>query len=96
MYISLLEDNYDLFKLHVAGVNQCLSQGSIALNRHHDLGNFYKRKHLIWAFRGSVHFHHGKKYVIMQADIVRGKKSEMSKSRLAGTRENHTESDFSI
>ena len=46
---------------------------SIAVNRHHDQGNSYKEQHLIGAaytFRGSVHYHHGRKHGSVQADTV--------------------------
>ena len=41
----------------------CLSHCSIAVKRHHDWRNSYKRKHLVWglaySLRGLVHYHHG-------------------------------------
>jgi hypothetical protein len=43
------------------------------VNRHHDQGNSYKEKHFIGAalqFRGSVHYHHGRKHGRMQVDMV--------------------------
>ena len=43
------------------------------MKRHHDQGNSYKGKHLIGAglqFRGSVHYHHGRKHGSIQADMV--------------------------
>jgi hypothetical protein len=46
---------------------------SIAVTRHHDPGNSYKRKHLIGAglpFRGLVHFHLGMKHDGMQEGMV--------------------------
>ena len=41
--------------------------------KHHDQSNSYKGKHLVGAglqFRGSVHYYHGGKHGIMQADVV--------------------------
>ena len=49
---------------------------SIAVKRHYDHSNSYKRKHLIGAglhFSGLDHYHHGRKPGEMQADIGAGK-----------------------
>lgn len=51
---------------------KCLSV-SIAMKRHYDYGNAYKRKHLIRAdlqFRGLVHYHLGGKHGSTQADMI--------------------------
>jgi hypothetical protein len=43
------------------------------VKRHHDHGNSYKGKHLIGAglqFRGSVHYHQGRKHGSIQAGMV--------------------------
>ena len=51
----------------------CLNQYSIVVKKHHNPSKFYKRKHLIVAglqFRGSVHYHHGRKHGSMLADMV--------------------------
>ena len=43
----------------------------IAENRHHDQGISYKGQHLqAYRFRGSVHFHHGRKHGSVQADTA--------------------------
>jgi len=49
---------------------------SIAVRRHHDHGNSYKKKHLIEAglwFRGLVHRHHGREHGGTSADMVLGR-----------------------
>jgi hypothetical protein len=43
------------------------------VERHHNHGNSYQRKHLIGAglqFRGLVHYHYGRKHGGVQADMV--------------------------
>jgi hypothetical protein len=53
-------------------VGLCL-RVSIAGKRYHDQGNSYNCKHLVGAnlsFRGSVHYHHGRKPSSIQEDIV--------------------------
>lgn len=47
-----------------ASLGDCLSHCSIAVKRHHDKGNFYKRERVIGGmllFRGLVHDLHGRK-----------------------------------
>jgi hypothetical protein len=43
------------------------------MKRHHNQGSYYKGKNLTglaYSFRGSVHYHHGGKSGMMQADLV--------------------------
>jgi hypothetical protein len=44
------------------------------VKRHHDQDKSYKGKYEIgaglYSFRGSVHYHHGRKYGSLQADVV--------------------------
>ena len=47
--------------------------GFIAVKRHHEQGNFHRGEPLIglaYSFRGSVHYHYGRKHGSVQADMV--------------------------
>jgi hypothetical protein len=55
----------------------CHNQCSIAVKKHCDQGNSYKRKHLIGAglqLQKLVHYYHGGKHGSMKADMVLEKK----------------------
>jgi hypothetical protein len=55
----------------VASWSSVLVRVPFAVKRHHDLGNSYKGQHLTGvAFRGSVHYQHGRQHGSDQADIV--------------------------
>ena len=62
-------------------INDCiLVRVSIAVKRHHDHGNSYKRKHLIGAglqFRGLVHYHRGR-WCTDRHDVGEGAESTTS------------------
>jgi hypothetical protein len=60
--------------------------GFIDLKRHHDQGNSCNGEYLIGAdlqFRGSVHYHHGRKHGSIQADSA-GEGAESSTSYSEG------------
>ena len=54
-------------------VRSSLSLGFIAMKRHQDQGDSYKRQHLIeggFHSRGSIRYHYGGKHGSLQADMV--------------------------
>ena len=57
-------------------IHSCLGV-SMTVKRHHDRDCSYKGKHSIvmahLQFRGSVHYHHGREYDRVQADMVLAK-----------------------
>lgn len=72
----------------MSGRRQCLSLGSMAVMRHHDHDNSYRRKRLglTYRVRGLVHYQHGGQHGRHGA----GEVGESSISRSAGSRKRAT------
>ena len=73
----LTESPLKLYCMHfITSPMARLNQSSIAVNRHHDHGNFYKGKHLIGAglqVQSIVNYHHGRKRGSSQGSLPCGK-----------------------